>query len=128
MLPREFEKMTGKRGKQFPKKGNLLPLPLNEAVGLPYEQIISRALRRELGGSHKAVKTLMRWTGASARTAKNWLAGTSGPSGGHLIRLMRYSDPLFVEILDAADRRKPEPAESIGAARILLAEALALLN
>ena len=36
-----------------------------------------------------ATKTLMRWTGAGERTAKAWLAGISGLSGGHLISLLR---------------------------------------
>ena len=34
----------------------------------------------------------MRWTGASERTVKNWFAGTSGPSGEHLVAIVRHSD------------------------------------
>jgi hypothetical protein len=120
--------MTGKKGKQFPKKGKGLHLPFDAMASMPYEQLIADALRRELGGSHKAIKTLMRWTGASARTAKNWLAGSTGPTGVHLICLMGRSDLVFNQVLDAAHRRRTSSAEKIGAARILLAEALALMN
>lgn len=41
---------------------------------LDYRLEIAAALRRELGGSHQAIKASMNWTGASERTAKNWLA------------------------------------------------------
>lgn len=35
-----------------------------------YRKAITDALRRELGPTHQAIKTVMRWTGASERTAK----------------------------------------------------------
>jgi hypothetical protein len=120
--------MARKKGNQFPKKGNLLPLSTDAGAAMSYETLISAALRRELGGSHKAVKTLMRWTGASARTAKNWLSGSVGPRGAHLILLMKFSDAVFETILSVAKRRTPGAPESALAARLLLAEALSLLN
>jgi hypothetical protein len=46
----------------------------------------------------------MRWTGVSERTAKNWLAGSHGPSGEHLINLMRCSDEVLIAVLEIADR------------------------
>jgi predicted HTH transcriptional regulator len=45
-----------------------------------------------------------RWTGASERAVKNWLAGTTGPSGDHLLHILRYSDTALEMIL-AASRR-----------------------
>ncbi|QXX76121.1 hypothetical protein [Methylovirgula sp. HY1] len=69
-----------------------------------FEQGISTALKSELGPTHRAVKTLMSWTGASERTAKHWLAGTHGPSGRHLIQLARHSDAVLFYFLAAADR------------------------
>ncbi len=77
----------------FPKKGNVFPNADGEVRSeVNYRQTIAAALRRELGDTHRAVKTTMRWTGASERTAKNWIAGSHGPSGEHLISLMRHSD------------------------------------
>jgi hypothetical protein len=66
--------------------------------------MIAAALHRELEGTHRAVKTTMRWTGASERTAKNWIAGSHGPSGEHLIALMRHSDEVLIGLLTLAGR------------------------
>jgi hypothetical protein len=47
----------------------------------------------------------MRWTGANERTAKNWLAGINGPSGEHLLRLVRNSDRVFECVLMLSGRQ-----------------------
>src|SRR3954470_15343097 len=86
----------------FPKTGKRFrarPASSDDYVGA-----IADALRTELGGSHRATKTLMRWTGASERTAKNWLSGRCGPSGDHLIRLARESDVVLATVLALAGR------------------------
>ncbi|SHL17175.1 hypothetical protein SAMN05444414_106165 [Roseovarius marisflavi] len=70
-----------------------------------YRLEIAAALRRELGGSHQAIKVSMNWTGASERTAKNWLAGTHGPAGEHLVELMRHSDQVAETVLALCGRR-----------------------
>ena len=64
--------------------------------------VVADALRQELGDTHQAIKTVMRWTGASERTIKNWLAGRSGPRGEHLVALVRHSDAVFEVFLRAA--------------------------
>jgi hypothetical protein len=69
-----------------------------------YAQLIGEILRAELGNSHQAHKTLMRWTGANERTAKNWLSGANGPSGEHLLLLMRNSDRVFECVLQLSCR------------------------
>lgn len=58
----------------------------------------------ELGQSHRATKTLVAWTGVTERTAKNWLSGTCGPSGEHLIQLVRKSDGILATVLSLAAR------------------------
>ena len=96
----------------FPKKGKtLLGPPKTPASPGTYAETIGVALREELGDSHQAVKKLVRWTGASERTAKNWLAGRSGPSGTHLVRLIRHSDRALHAVLYLA-RREPTIAAS----------------
>lgn len=40
-----------------------------------FGQALAAALKSELGSTHQAVKTVMRWTGASERTVKHWFAG-----------------------------------------------------
>lgn len=62
------------------------------------------ALRTELGGSHQSIKTIMKWTNASERTIKNWLAGAHGPRGEHLIDVIRHSDAVCSLILRLARR------------------------
>ena len=91
----------------FPKKGNVLPNADDEVrLEVNYRQTIAAALHRELEGTHRAVKTTMRWTGASERTAKNWIAGSHGPSGEHLISLMRHSDEVLAGLLSLAGREE----------------------
>ena len=50
------------------------------------------------------IKMAMRWTGASERTVKYWLAGERGPSGDHLIALARHSDAVLFVLLALAGR------------------------
>lgn len=71
---------------------------------LDYRLEIAAALKRELGGSHQAIKASMNWTGASERTAKNWLAGAHGPAGEHLIELMRHSNEVAETVLALCGR------------------------
>src|ERR1700748_291644 len=87
----------------FPKAGKKFP----RDVGSPaanYASLIAEMLRTELGNSHQAHKTLMRWTGANERTAKNWLSGSNGPCGEHLLRLMEHSDRVFECVLRLSHR------------------------
>jgi hypothetical protein len=67
-------------------------------------RLIAEALRGELGDTHRAIKTVMRWTGASERTVKNWVSGTHLPSGIHLVLLARHSDAVMTQFLVAANR------------------------
>ncbi|UGX94089.1 hypothetical protein G6321_00052535 [Bradyrhizobium barranii subsp. barranii] len=88
--------MFPKTGKRFPDGG--------EPTSSTYASLIADILKSELGNSHQANKTLMRWTGANERTAKNWLSGTNGPSGEHLLQLMRNSDRVFEFVLKLSRR------------------------
>ncbi|USR39867.1 hypothetical protein L1F06_000085 [Ectopseudomonas hydrolytica] len=83
----------------FTKTGRFFLEPKQYAAGL------AKALRNELGDTHQATKTLMRWTNANERTVKNWLAGSSGPRGEHLVALVRYSDAALAAFLMMADRQ-----------------------
>ena len=73
----------------LPKKG--IVFPNGENLGA-YPVAVAYALRNQLGTTHQAAKTVMRWTGAGERTVKNWFAGISGPSGQHLVALIRHSE------------------------------------
>ena len=96
--------MVLKRGITFPSGTNLDT----------YNAAIAFALKSQLGLTHQAVKTVMKWTGAGERTVKNWFAGLSGPSGTHLVRLIQNSDETLAALLILAGR-----SEVLAAARII---------
>ena len=100
--------MRTKMGTFVPKTGT----NVHQKANVPdYRAAIAAALREELGQTHRAIKTAMRWTGASERTVKYWIAGERGPSGEHLIALVRHSEIVFHVVLILADRQGDADAE-----------------
>jgi hypothetical protein len=117
--------MTAKKGTVLPKKGTALHP--TEGAGEPrvdYAGAIAVALRQELGTTHQAIKSVMRWTGAGERTVKYWFAGTRGPSGEHLISLARHSDAIVDLFLRRAGRPHHASAFRLMEARDKLGELL----
>ena len=113
----------------FPKKGNYFPNVTQAEKGkISYAAAIAVALRAELGDSHQAVKTVMRWTGASERTVKNWLAARTGPRGEHLLALIRNSNVVLEIVLQLAGREQIIAAKVLLDARNALAEMLARID
>lgn len=118
----------------FPKMGKVFhpPVPAKSSRRArgQYAVVVAGALRDEVGETHNAIKTIVKWTGASERTVKNWLAGTSGPSGEHLISLARHSDEIFATLLLLAGREPRDhlPANALGNVREHLQQALALVQ
>ena len=96
--------MLPKEGKELHRR------PRRSGAHEEFEQAIAAALKGELGSTHRAIKTVMRWTGASERTVKHWFAGTHGPSGQNLIALARHSDAVLMYFLVRANR----PSLSVG--------------
>jgi hypothetical protein len=127
-LSKETGVTMRKKGNGLPKTGNSLHLINHTNVAVDYESQVAAALRQELGGSHKAVKTLMRWTGASERTAKNWLSGSTGPTGVHLVLLMGVSDTVFDAVLKLSKRSRDHSSERLASARSLIQKAALLLE
>jgi len=84
--------MVPKSGAQLPK----LQIPLSDAQ---LAVLIGAALQAELGGSHRAAKTLMAWAGVSDHTARAWLNGRKSPSGSHLIVLAARSRSVMATVL-----------------------------
>jgi len=90
----------------LPKTGKTFPGGNGRSPGkTDYAAMISLALQKQLGNSHQAIKTVMRWTGAGERTVKNWFSGAHGPSGEHLITLAKHSDDVLDIFLMMADRQ-----------------------
>lgn len=93
--------MWVKMGTIVPEMGTIVHLT---AVPGEYREAIAAALVADLGQTHRAIKTAMRWTGASERTVKYWMSAERGPSGEHLIALARHSDAVFITLLAMAGR------------------------
>lgn len=115
-LARKDRKMSPKTGKKLHRGARTFDRREK------FEHAIAAALKADLGDTHRAVKTLMAWTGASERTAKHWLAGTHGPSGDHLINLARYSDAVLYYFLSAAHRSFIDPRIQLVTIRARLIE------
>jgi hypothetical protein len=113
----------------FPKTGNYFPNGGGRGrADVTYPAAIAAALKFELGNSHRAVKTVMRWTGANERTVKNWFAGKRGPRGEHLIGLIRHSNGVLESVLRLAGREQIVAAKLLVDARTILANLLAFAD
>lgn len=109
----------------LPKTGNKLHRDHEEHA---FAAMMSEALVQELGLTHQAVKTAMRWTGASERTVKHWLSGTHAPRGMHLLGLIRNSDEILRRLLIATGRRDALIALEVAILRQNLLETLAFID
>ena len=112
-----------KKGKFFPKENGYNGKGGHQTNGCFVEEIAS-ALKRSLGDSRAGVKTGAAWTGANEKTVKNWLSGTYGPSGVHLIALSRHSDEVLGTFLAMAGREDLMVAIKLAAAEDAISELL----
>ncbi|ABI77287.1 conserved hypothetical protein [Hyphomonas neptunium ATCC 15444] len=88
----------------FPKEGKFFPPGDGAGIEHRYAAEIAGALNRSLGANRARIKTAVAWTGANERTVKNWFSGKYGPSGEHLIGLMRHSDDVLEIVLELSGR------------------------
>lgn len=109
----------------FPKTGRKLH---GDGDELAFAAMMSEALVEGLGPTHQAVKIAMRWTGASERSVKHWLAGTHAPRGMHLLGLMRNSDEVLRRLLIASGRREAVIALEVSVLRMKLTETMGFLD
>jgi hypothetical protein len=112
----------------LPKTGRKLPKMRQAPSEADCIEQISSALRRELGGTAAAVKTIMRWTGASDRSARNWMNGSSSPSGYHLLRLARECDAVFEAMIDLSGHQEARLGVDLHAAEVAIARAMGVFE
>ncbi len=93
-----------------------------------FADAIARALRREFGGTHAAIKTVVALTGANERAVKNWFDAKNGPSGEFVIALCAHSDQVFEAFLLMAGRTEHVKAKKVVDAATKLREILVLLD
>lgn len=111
--------MVPKTSNSFPEGRAALFTPAG------YAACVASALRKDLGGTHRAVKMICRWTGVGERTATNWLAAENGPSGAHLAELARHSDAVLNAFLVMAGREQAVVEIKLSRMRL---ELVAMLN
>lgn len=112
----------------FPKSGRKLPDKKSRLNEVEYLNEIRAALRKELGGKGGAVKTIMSWTGASDRTARNWMTGAGGPNGYHLVCLARHSNAVLSAMLVMSGRTELALSADVHAVEVALAKAMGSLE
>lgn len=116
-----------KKGKFFPKEngytGNGRHGPDNW-----FATEIASTLKRSLGDSRAGAKIVASWTGANEKTVKNWFAGRYGPSGEHLVALLRHSDEVLGVFLAMAGREELMVAVKLAAAEQAIEELLAAVR
>jgi hypothetical protein len=113
-LPKNDRKDRSISGKVFPQKR--------------FVDAIALALRREYGGTHAAIKTVVALTGANERAVKNWFDAKNGPSGESIIALCRHSDEVLETLLLMAGRTEHIKAKKIVDAAEKLREILAFID
>jgi len=82
-----------------PNSGSRLPKTQILLSDAQLAELIGTALRDELGGSRRAAKTIIAWTGVSDRTARAWLNGRTSPSSLHLLAMAAHCQPVMATVL-----------------------------
>lgn len=107
----------------LPNSGSKVPKAPEHLTEGELGRRLGVALRSELGSSARATKTIMRWTGASDRSARKWMHGDGAPSGAHLIDLARGSERVMELLLELTGRSDLLVAVDIHAVEVALARA-----
>jgi hypothetical protein len=71
-----------------------------------YNDVVLGYIKRTFGPLKHAAKLLARASGATPRTAENWLAGEHAPNGENLVQLMAECSDLADEIMALVAERR----------------------
>ena len=112
----------------FPKKGKFFPdgtrRPGDRLSSDQYSSEIAAALQDWARTRGLGAKVVASWTGANEKTVKNWFAGRYGPSGEHLVVLVRQSDEMLKAFLKLADREDLMLSARLAEAEVVIQELL----
>lgn len=109
-------------GKSFHKHGAQLSPDHSFAAA------VAGALKQDFGSSAGAVKRVALLANANQRAVRNWFEAKNGPSGEHLLVLMRHSDMVLNAVLVLAHRQDLLAGLRLAQAKAQLGEALAILE
>ena len=90
--------------------------------------MIADALHRDFGKTHAAVKTVVDLTNANERAVKNWFMAKNGPTGRHLVDLVRTSDAVLEAVLIMSGRYELVVAKKLADSKQVLIKMLKLLG
>jgi hypothetical protein len=93
-----------------------------------FAQVIADALHREFDETHAAVKIVVGLTNANERAVKNWFMAKNGPTGKHLVDLIRISDEVLEAVLIMSGRHELVVAKKFADSKQALIKMLELLR
>jgi hypothetical protein len=99
----------------------------SDGYGDRFAQVIADALHRDFGKTHAAVKIVVRLTRANERAVKNWFLAKNGPTGQHLVDLVRTSDEVLEAVLLMSGRHDLVVAKKLADSKHLLIRMLELI-
>jgi hypothetical protein len=108
--------------------GKDIPESTDKIANGRFAQVIADALHRDFGETHKAVKTVVGLTNANERAVKNWFTAKNGPTGRHLVDLVRTSDQVLEAVLLTSGRQELVVAKKLAASKQMLVEMLKLIG
>ena len=80
------------------------PFPTVKSDNLSFQTAVADALRRDFGSAPSSVKQVAKLVNANERAVRNWFDGKNGPSGEHLVMLMRHSTAVLEIVLALSGR------------------------
>jgi hypothetical protein len=90
--------------------------------------VIADALHRDFGETHSAVKIVVGLTKANERAVKNWFTAKNGPTGRHLVDLVRTSDEVLEAVLLMSGRQELVVAKKLADSKQILIKMLKLMG
>ena len=108
--------------------GNESLFPGADLQNTRFAEVIAQALRRQFGETHASVKTVVALTKANERAVKNWFSAKNGPTGEHLVDLVRSSDEVLEAVLLMSGRRDLVLAKKFGDTKATLLKMLKLIE
>jgi hypothetical protein len=115
---RKIQSISGKENPDLP----------DDIVNERFAQVIADALHRDFGETHKAIKTVVGLTKANERAVKNWFMAKNGPTGRHLVDLVRTSDEVLEAVLLMSGRQELVVAKKLVDSKQVLLKMLKLIG
>ena len=109
------------------RSGNGNSFPAGERYN-SFADAVALAIKAEFGATPSTAKRVARLVSTNERCVRNWLDGKNGPSGEHLIRLMRHSEMVTHSVLSLAGRSTLYGGTDLAAIRGCLVELIAKID